>query len=155
MMRWPFQGKARPRESFAVGRYRLDGSIEGLGGLIEFSPSEYAAIGRRFVGEKNYNALPVSFLGRPWEVMVQAVHGRICAIAPYVLLANGRDADRIMTATFRYCVEELGKPAEQQADFFRWRTSDGSVMLRTEETADGFRIGLFLTSSSIGNLQRL
>src|SRR6266566_2055268 len=93
MMRWPFQGKAAPPETFAVGRYKLDGSVEGLGGLIEFSPSENAAMGRQFVGEKNYNAVPVSFLGRPWEVMVQAVHGRICAIAPYLLLANRRDAD--------------------------------------------------------------
>ena len=155
MMRWPFQGKAAPPETFAVGRYKLDGSVEGLGGLIEFSPSENAAMGRQFVGEKNYNAVPVSFLGRPWEVMVQAVHGRICMIAPYLLLANRRDADRIVTETFRYCVEELGKPAEQQADFFLWRTSDGSVILRTETTAAGFRIGLFLASSSIGNLQRL
>jgi len=80
-MRWPFQGKAAPPESFAIGKYKLDGSVEGLGGLIEFSPNEYAAMGRQFVGEKDYNALPVTFLGRPWEVMVQAVHGRICAIA--------------------------------------------------------------------------
>jgi hypothetical protein len=154
-MRWPFRGKAAPPETFPIGRYRLDGSVERLGGLIEFSPSEYAAIGRQFVGEKNYNALPVGFLGRPWEVMVQAVHGRICAIAAYLLLANRRDADRIVTETRRYCVEELGKPAEQETDFFLWRTSDGSIILRTEETAAGFRIGLFLASSSIGNLQRL
>jgi len=154
-MRWPFQGKAASPETFPIGRYRLDESVERLGGLIEFSPSEYAAIGRQFVGEKNYNAVPVGFLGRPWEVMVQAVHGRICAIAAYLLLANRRDADRIVTETFRYCVEELGKPAEQETDFFLWRTSDGSVILRTEETAAGFRIGLFLASSSIGNLQRL
>jgi hypothetical protein len=155
MMRWPFQGKASPRESFAIGRYRLDGSIEGLGGLIEFAPSEYAAMGRQFVGEKNYNALPVSFLDRSWEVMVQSVHGRICAIAPYLLTADRQDAERIAMETFHYCAERLGKPAEQKPGIFLWRTSDGSVMLRTEETADGFRIGLFLTSSSIGNLQRL
>src|SRR5713226_7448032 len=141
MMRWPFQDKAAPPETFAVGRYRLDGSIEGLGGLIEFSPSENAAMGRQFVGEKNYNALPVSFLGRPWEVMVQAVHGRICAIAPYLLAANRQDAERIATESFHYCAERLGKPAEQKSGIFRWRTNDGSVMLRTEETADGFRIG--------------
>jgi hypothetical protein len=40
-------------------------------------------------------------------------------------------------------------------DFFRWRARDGSVILRTETTAAGFRIGLFLTSGSISNLQRL
>jgi hypothetical protein len=81
-MRWPFRSKPAPPASFAVGPYRLDGAIEGLGGLLEFSPSEYAAMGRQFVGEKDYNALPVDFLGRSWDVMVQAVHGRICAIAP-------------------------------------------------------------------------
>jgi hypothetical protein len=155
MMRWPFQGKAPLPESFPVGQYKLDGSIEGLVGLIEFSPNEYAAIGRQFVGEKDYNALPITFLGRPWEVMVQAVRGRICAIAPYLLLADSRDADRIVMETFQYCVEQLGKPAERKADFFLWRVSDGSVILKTEETADGLRIGLFLTSSSMPNLQRL
>jgi hypothetical protein len=154
-MRWPFQGKAARRESFAIGRFRLGGSIEGLGGLIEFSPSEYAALGRQFVGEKNYNALPVTFLGRPWEVMVQAVHGRICAIAPYLLAADRQDAERAATETFHYCVEQLGKPTEQKTGFFLWRTSDGSVVLKTEETADGFRIWLFLTSSSASHLQRL
>ena len=155
MMRWPFQDKAAPPETFAVGRYKLDGSIEGVGGLIEFSPHEYAAIGRQFVGEKDYSALPVEFLGRQWEVMVQAVYGRICAIAPYVMVANRRDANRLVTEVFRYCVDELGKPAEQQTDFCLWRTSDGTVILKTEETPDGFRIGLFLSSNATRNLQRL
>src|SRR5262245_20766563 len=62
LMRWPFRSKPAPPASFAVGPYRLDGAIEGLGGLLEFSPSEYAAMGRQFVGEKDYNALPVDFL---------------------------------------------------------------------------------------------
>jgi hypothetical protein len=155
MMRWPFQGKASPRESFPIGRYQLDGSVEELGGLVEFSPDEYAAMGRQFIGEKDYNALPVDFLGRAWEVMVQAVHGRICAIAPYLLLENSGDANRVALETFQYCVEQLGKPAEQQTGFFLWRTTNASVILKTQETAEGFRVGLFLTSSSIGNLQRL
>jgi hypothetical protein len=154
-MRWPFQGKASPPESFPIGKYKLDGSVEGLGGLIEFSPSEYAAIGRQFVGEKDYNALPVSFLGRPWEVMVQAVHGRVCAIAPYLLADDKQDAQRIATETFRFCVEQLGKPAQQKPGFFLWNTTDGTVILRTEETDDELRIGLVLTSSCVSNLRRL
>jgi hypothetical protein len=155
MMRWPFHGKASRRESFSFGRYKLDGTVEGLGGLIEFSPNEYAAMGRQFVGEKDYNALPVTFLDRPWEVMVQAVRGRICALAPYLLLASSQDADRIFLETFHYCVGRLGKPAEQKEDFFLWHTTDGTVILKLEETPDGFRIGLFLTASSIGNFERL
>jgi hypothetical protein len=154
-MRWPFQGKAPPREIFAIGRYKLDRSVDGLGGLIEFSPNEYAAIGRQFVSEKDFNALPVDFLGHAWEVMIQAVHGRICAIAPYLLLANSADANRIAMQTFQYCAGQLGKPVEQKAGFFLWRAPDGSVVLTTEETADGFRVGLFLTSDSTRHLQRL
>jgi hypothetical protein len=154
-MPWPFQSDVSPRESFAVGSYKLDGPVEGLGGLIEFSPDEYAAIGRRFVGEKDYNALPVTLLDRPWEVMVQAVHGRICAIAPYLLAASRRDADRILAETFAYCVEQLGEPVERRGGSALWRTSDGTVMLRSEESAEGFRVGLFLTSRSIRHLQRL
>ena len=154
-MRWPFHAKTAPPESFAIAQYRLDRSIEGLGGLIEFSPSEYAALGRQFVGEKDYTALPVSFLGRSWEVMVQAVRGRICVIAPYVLLTDGREADRIAKQLFAYCAERLGRPAEQHDNSALWRTRDGSVLLRTEETAGSFRVGLFLTSDAIRNLQRL
>jgi len=45
-------------------------------------------MGRRFVGEKNYNALPVAFVGRPWEVMAQTVHGRIAAIAPHLVIPS-------------------------------------------------------------------
>ena len=154
-MRWPFQGKASPRESFPIGGYKLDGSVEGLGGLIEFSPTEYAAIGRQFVGEKNYNALPVEFLGYSWDVMVQAVHGRICAIAPYLLMANRGDADRAAREIFQHCVEALGGPAERETDSFLWRTSDGTVMLKTETTPEGFRIGLILTSSAVQHLRRV
>jgi len=154
-MRWPFQGKSAPRECFAFGRYKLDGSIERTGGLFEFSPNEYAAMGRQFVGEKDYNALPVPFLNRPWEVMIQAVHGRVCAIAPYLLVGNSREAERIFKETLQYCVGQLGKPAEQKAGFSLWRAADGTVILNSEEAADGFRIGLFLTSSAVGHFQRL
>jgi hypothetical protein len=155
MMRWPFERKTSPPESFAVGPYKLDGSIEGLGGLIEFSPSEYAALGRQFVGEKDYDSLPVDFLGHSWEVMVQAVHGRICAIAPYLLIKSREEAHRTAKQTFQHCVDALGKPAEREAESFLWRTSDGTVMLKTDTTPDGFRIGLVLTSSAVHHLQRV
>src|SRR5262249_31797624 len=154
-MRWPSRSKPAPPASFAVGPYRLDGAIEGLGGLLEFSPSEYAAMGRQFVGEKDYNALPVDFLGRSWDVMVQAVHGRICAIAPYVSLTDSREAERVAKQVFLHCGEQLGEPAERRENSVLWRTRDGSVLLRTEAGAGSFRIGLFLTSDAIGHLQRL
>ena len=154
MILLPFQTKTPPPEIFSVGKYTLGGSIEGLGGLVEFSPAEYAAMGRRFVGERNYNALPVTLLGRPWQVMVQAVHGRISAIAPHLLVAN-REAAAAFQEIFRFCEETLGHPVDRQANFCLWQVPDGTVVLRSEGSADGTRIGLVLTSNAALNFPRL
>jgi hypothetical protein len=123
--------------------------------LIEFSPAEYAAMGRRFVREKNYNALPVAFLGRPWEVMVQTAHGRIAAIAPYLIIPSRREAETVFTETFRFCDQQLGEPAERQSNFCVWQLAEGTVVLRSEAIAAGLRIGLVLTSNAALHFQRL
>ena len=154
MISLPFQTKAPPPEIFSVGKYTLGGSIDGLGGLVEFSPAEYAAMGRRFVGEKNYNALPVTWLGRPWEVMVQTVHGRISAIAPHSLIAN-REAAAVFQEVFRFCEQTLGEPVDPQPNFCFWQVPDGTVVLRSEATPDGTRIGLVLTSNAALKFPRL
>jgi len=94
-MRWSFRAKPRAYTSFPIGEYRLDASIDGLIGLVEFSPAEYAMMGRQFEGETNYNAPPVTFLGRPWKVMLGTVHGRIYKIAPYLEPATKQEANPI------------------------------------------------------------
>lgn len=143
---------ARELRGRPVQTRRLD---RGARGLIEFSPSEYAALGRQFVGERDYDALPVDFLGHSWDVMVQAVHGRISAIAPYLLIKNREEAHRAAKQIFQHCVEALGEPAERETESFRWRTSDGTVMLKTETTPEGFKIGLILTSSAVHHFRRV
>jgi hypothetical protein len=47
--------------------YRLDDLIGKFADLVELSSAEYAAIGRQFEGERNYNAPPTLFLGRSWN----------------------------------------------------------------------------------------
>jgi hypothetical protein len=74
--------------SFSVGPYRLDAPVGDLTGLVEFSTAEYAIIGRLFKGEKSYNAPPVQFLGRRWQLRIQTVNGQICKIAPHAELAS-------------------------------------------------------------------
>jgi hypothetical protein len=105
-----------------------------------------AASGRGFVGEKNYDALPVAFLGRPWEVMVQIVHGTIAAIAPYLVVPSRREAETVFTETFRFCGQRLGEPAERQSDFCVWQLAEATVVLPREAAVAGLRIGLVLTS---------
>ncbi len=83
-MRWPFQAKAPTHASFPVDTYRLDASIDGLAGLVEFSPLEYATMGRQFEGETGYNAPPVTFLGQQWNLMLGTVHSKIYKIAPHL-----------------------------------------------------------------------
>jgi hypothetical protein len=154
-MPWPFRPKRPTHTSFAVGPYRLDAPIGDLTGLVEFSAEEYAAMGRQFKGERSYNTSSVQFAGRPWHVMLQAVNGRISKIAPYIELVSKEEANRIAMPLLKYCMEQLGKPAEQKTGLFIWDTTDGNVILQTAENMAGLTISLFLTSRSVQNFERL
>ena len=153
-MRSPFQGKAISYAAFSFGKYRLYAPIEGLTGLVEFSPAEYATMGRQFEGEKNYNASPVTFLGRSWKLMLGTVHGKIYKIAPYLTLKTKQEANPVAMEILRYCTEKLGKPASQETGLFTWDTTDGNVILQTAETAEGLAINLFLTSRAVRGFKR-
>jgi hypothetical protein len=102
-----------------------------------------------FEGETDYDMPPVIFLGRSWQLQLGTVHGKIYKIAPFLLLKDKQDADAAAMESLRYCTDELGKPPEQRSGFFVWHASDGNVVLQTAELADGFYVGLFLTSISV------
>ena len=90
-MPWPF--RAKPKNSiFQIDRYKLGSPIGGLAELAEFSQSEYETMGRKFHGERNYNGPPVSFLGRPWKLMLGTVNGNIYKIAVYLELDGKQEA---------------------------------------------------------------
>lgn len=150
-MGWLSRRKAPPRTSFPIGVYRPDGLL----GLVEVSPSDYARLERRYEGEKNYNAPPVPFLGHSWRAMLQAAYGQICKIALYMELTGKPEAYAIATETLQFCTEQLGKPAEQKAGLVVWDTMNGNVVLQTAETEEGVSIGLFLTSRSVRSYKRV
>ena len=152
-MRWPFKAKAAAHASFPVGKYRLDGSIDGLAGLVEFSDTEYATMGCEFEGERNYNAPPVNFLGRQWNLMLGTVRGKIYKIAPYLELKTKQEANPIAMETLLYCTELLGTPSSQKTGPFIWDTTDGNVILSTADCADGLAINLFITSRATRNFK--
>jgi hypothetical protein len=141
------------RHVFPIAEYKLDAPVAGFPGLKEFSPTEYTVLGSPFEGETDYNAPPVVFLGRHWQLQLGTVHGKIYKIAPYLLLKNKQDANEAAMETLRYCTTELGKPAEQRSGFFVWDASDGNVVLQTAESADGFSVSIFLTSRSVRTLK--
>ena len=130
-------GTVRRASSFPIGSYSLGGSIQEIRGLIEFSPQEYALIPKEFEGGANYNVPPVTFLGRPWRMSLGTVNGRIYKIAPYLKLKSKLEANKVAMATMQFCIEKLGKPAEQKTGLFIWDTTDGNVILQTAETAEG------------------
>jgi hypothetical protein len=142
------------RHIFSIGEYKLDGPVAGFSGLEEFSPTEYSILGRPFEGETNYNAPPVTFLGRSWELQLATVDGNIYKIAPSLFLKRKQDADAVVLESLRYCTAELGKPTEKWTGFFIWHAADGNVVLQTAEVADGVSVSLFLTSRSVRNFKR-
>ncbi len=154
-MRWPFQSKIPTHASFSIDKYQLDAPLEEVSGLSEFSNSEYEAMRRKFEGEKNYNAPPVIFLGRPWKLILGTVLGKIYKIAIYLELGMKDEANSIAMDVLQYCVEKLGKPATQKTGLFIWDTTDGNVILQTVETVEGLAVNLFLTSSSVRNFKRM
>jgi hypothetical protein len=53
-------------DSFMFCNFKLDWTIYDFTRLVEFSPTKYANLVRRFNDEKNYDAPPVNFLGYTW-----------------------------------------------------------------------------------------
>ncbi len=154
-MCWPFSPKAPKNASFPIGRYTLNSSISGLAGLVEFSATEYTTMGRQFKGEANYNVPSVTFLGRPWKLILGTVDSKIYKIAPYLELKNKEDANPIAIEALRYCTEHLGKPSSQEPGLFIWDTTDGNVVLQTADVPDGVGINLFITAREIRTFRTL
>ncbi len=139
----------RTRASFAIGDYKLDTPVHEIGEMREFSPIEYAIMGLRFEGEKNYNAPSLDFLGRRWKLMLGTVNGRIYKIAPYLDPRSKEDADPIATETLHYCTDMLGPPTSKETALVIWDTTDGNVILQTTELAGEVAISLFVTSRAV------
>ena len=141
---------------FDFGRYKLDDTIGDFSGLVEFSTQEYADIKRTFKGERIYNAPPVEFLGRSWQLILSIVQGKVRKIAVLSFLPNNEQvATTVAAQALQYCKERLGAPAEQKTGFFVWDTKDGNVVMQTRAAVDGFLINIFLTSASVQQLEIL
>ncbi len=129
-------------------------SIEGLTELVEFSPGEYATMGRQFEGEANYKAAPVAFLGREWELQLGTVHGLVYKIAPYLDFMTREQSAPIVREVLMYCTAELGTPSSVKGDLHIWDTSDGNVIVQDAETPAGVLISVFATSNAVRSFKR-
>jgi len=152
---WFWVANRGKRPAFAVGGYKLDDAVPSVE-LREFSESEYQLFGREFKHEKNFHAPRVDFLGYSWNLLLGTVSGRIYKIHPYMLFSTKGYAGIAATATFQYCTEQLGRPSSHTSgESWWWWTKDGNVILQGGETAEGFSVGLFLTSDAVNRFERL
>jgi hypothetical protein len=123
--------------------------IDGLSGLTEFSQAQYTTFGRRFEGEKNFNAPSLEFLKHRWKVAIGTVGDRVYKIA---LSFETDSMDTVMDLSsdiLAYCQLQLGCTSEQQETIFVWDAPDGNVVLQFERVGSTYMIDLFETSSSI------
>ena len=150
-----FKKKPKPRHSFPIGAYTLDMMLREEPPLREFSPDEYEVMGKQFVGERIFHAPEVEFVGRPWNLTLGAVQGKLYKIAPFLELRNKDEANEAAFGALTFCNEQIGRPAEQRTGLFIWDTTDGNVILQTAEAKDGFAVNLFLTANSLREFQRL
>jgi hypothetical protein len=132
---------------FSIGPYKLNGSINGLSGLVKFSVAAHHAIGRQFAEEIIYNAPPEKFLGRAWNVVLQTIDGQVCKFALYQLVPTSSEANQLVTETRQFFTEQQwGCPSKQKTGTFFWDAPDGNVVLQTGESGQGFCVGVFVTS---------
>jgi hypothetical protein len=151
---WLFK-KGETNTSFAVGVYSLNMTLTDGLPLREYSPTDYQALGAiEFVGQKIYHAPTVLFVGRPWNLSLGTVQGRLFKIALDRQLKDKNDANQTAIAVLAYCNEQVGQPVQQRTGLFVWATADGNVILQTAEAKDGFAVNLFLTASSVREFQR-
>lgn len=139
--------------SFSVGPYKLAASIEDLRGLAEFSASEYEIMGKQFAGEKNYNAPAAPFLGATWKIKLQTVNGKICKIAPYLVLMDGKAASLCEGKLAQFCIDRFGQPSEQHPGLSIWDAPDGNIVLRTGRVGEEWCVGLFVTARPSEDLE--
>ncbi|MGD0129062.1 MAG: hypothetical protein ABSF46_27365 [Terriglobia bacterium] len=97
------------RKIFPVGPYKLDMSIANLQGLVELSPSEYAALSRGivFAGEKDFHARTTKFLGYDWDIAIGVVGQRIYKISPLLEFGDVASEDKAYSAIYNYCRQQL------------------------------------------------
>jgi hypothetical protein len=143
------------RACFPVGEYVLKDPVAKFAMLVEFSPTEYAIMGRHFKDEKNFNAPPTYFLNRTWNIQIQTVNGQVTKIAPHVVLQNEDEATQVATEALEYCTRELGSPVKLKTGFFSWKAADGNVVLQTDNASNGWLVSLFLTSSILREFEKL
>jgi hypothetical protein len=105
---------------------------------------------KQFEAETSYNAPPVMFLGRLWKMSLSTVNGTIYKTAPCLLLKSEREANDVATMVRQFCLDKLGKPAEQKAGLVIWDATDGNVVLETGATPEGFAINIYETSKAAG-----
>ena len=151
----PKGSRAGLPSSFPIGVYRIDSPTPISHELVELTAEEYKFFARMFKNEKTYKAPPVVFLGRSWNVMLGTVDGRVWKVAAFVELDNMAEAKRLTDEVMKYCISQLGKPAEQQPHLITWDTRDGNVILQTATVMGTAAINLFVTSRAAGSFEQL
>jgi hypothetical protein len=154
-MKWPFQSKTPAHISLSIDKYQLDAPLREMLGLIEFSNIEYETLGRRFEGEKKYNAPPVIFLGHPWKLKLGTVRDIIYEIAIFSEVRRKEEENPILMEIIKYWVNKIVDMPTMMTGLIIWHTTDANVVLQSAETAVGQSINLVLTSNSIRNFKRL
>jgi hypothetical protein len=84
---------ASVRDICADWPYEIESLVESLPDLHEFSTSEYSLLPKSFAHERIYNASPMLFAGKQWDVVVGAISGRIYKLAPCISMFSEKEAN--------------------------------------------------------------
>jgi hypothetical protein len=143
---WPFR-KEPHKPSFAIGRYRIDETVEAIEGQLRpLSAMESTALNKAFTfeGEEIWHAPTANFLDLTWNIMLGTVNKSI-----YKIVAEWTGPRHVAGAAIRQltilCTKEYGRGTNYEA----WDTSDGDILLRSTNIGDEAIMSLFMTSRKV------
>jgi hypothetical protein len=140
---------ASVREICADWPYEIESLADSLPDLHEFSTSEYSLLPKSFAHERIYNASPMLFAGKQWDVVIGAINGRIYKLAPCISMFSEKEANAAFLEIHQLCVRAFGNATEHRIGQAIWDCSDGNVILRQAGALGYHQIDLIVTSSAV------
>lgn len=131
-----------------IGGYAL-GDVLEESSLPELTEAEYALLPREFEDERIFRAGSADFRGRPCEVVLGAIKGRIYKIAAQFECDSPAAAAVVYADVEKHCAREFGLSATNEAATVVWNTDFGNVVLDRRSALDQHAVSLFLTSREL------
>jgi hypothetical protein len=133
-----------------IAGYSLGQQLRNDPRLVELGPVEYEVLGWTFEQERIFKAGHIEFLGRPAELVIGTVDGRICKLALQFVADSVASSAALLSEISHFCEGEFGPPAGTPDDAtVIWDTDFGKVILETRSMLGQHFVNLYFAHAFV------